>query len=236
MSYLALNPSIINDNDEIIGNYGNTNNSNMNGNSSTNKPRQLRNSNNKTVKKKYNQNVQNMLQTINNSNANANANANANRNINANANNSNNAYANEFDMMENENEPADFNPPNYAELTKTPNVSENNSNGYPVNVTKESFKGLNYSTISNNDNTGNNNEYIKPFITYNNNQLNNEDNMIKHKKDTMLEKLNYMIMLLEEQQNERTDHIMEELILYFFLGIFMIFMVDSFVRSGKYVR
>jgi hypothetical protein len=29
---------------------------------------------------------------------------------------------------------------------------------------------------------------------------------------------------------------MEELILYFFLGIFMIFMVDSFVRSGKYVR
>ena len=60
--------------------------------------------------------------------------------------------------------------------------------------------------------------------------------MIKNKKDTMLEKLNYMIMLLEEQQNERTDHIMEELILYFFLGIFMIFMVDSFVRSGKYVR
>ena len=60
--------------------------------------------------------------------------------------------------------------------------------------------------------------------------------MLKKKKDTMLEKLNYMIMLLEEQQNERTDHIMEELILYFFLGIFMIFMVDSFVRSGKYVR
>ena len=60
--------------------------------------------------------------------------------------------------------------------------------------------------------------------------------MMKKNKDTMLEKLNYMIMLLEEQQNERTDHIMEELILYFFLGIFMIFMVDSFVRSGKYVR
>ena len=239
MSYLALNPSIINDNDEIIGNYGNTNNSNMNGNSSTNKPRQLRNSNNKTVKKKYNQNVQNMLQTINNSNANANANANANSNINANANNSNNAYANEFDMMENENEPADFNPPNYAELTKTPNVSENNSNGYPVNVTKESFKGLTYSTISNDNNAnndiGSNDEYVKPFINYNSRQ-NEDESMIKNKKDTMLEKMNYMIMLLEEQQNERTDHIMEELILYFFLGIFMIFMVDSFVRSGKYVR
>ena len=55
-------------------------------------------------------------------------------------------------------------------------------------------------------------------------------------KDPLMEKLNYMILLLEEQQNERTDHIMEELILYFFLGIFMIFMVDSFARSGRYVR
>lgn len=235
MSYLALNPSTINDNDEIIGNYGNTNmsGSNMNGGNK----RQLRNSNNKTIKKKYNQNmnpnVQNMLQTINNSNANTNSSSNINTD-NANA-NANNAY---FEGMENENEPADFNPPNYAELTKTPNVTENNSNGYPVTVTKESFKGLNYSTISNNSNNdiGSNDEYVKPFINYNNNQLNDDESMIKKKKDTMLEKLNYMIMLLEEQQNERTDHIMEELILYFFLGIFMIFMVDSFVRSGKYVR
>ena len=54
MSYLALNPSTINDNDEIIGNYGNTN---MNGGNK----RQLRNTNNKTIKKRYNQNVQNML-------------------------------------------------------------------------------------------------------------------------------------------------------------------------------
>ena len=226
MSYLALNPSTINDNDEIIGNYGNTN---MNGGNK----RQLRNTNNKTIKKRYNQNVQNMLQTINNSNANTNSSSNINDD-NANV---NNAY---FEGMENENnEPADFNPPNYAELTKTPNVTKNNSNGYPVNVTKESFKGLTYSTISNDNNANNdigaNDEYVKPFINYNARQ-NEDDNMIKNKKDTMLEKLNYMIMLLEEQQNERTEHIMEELILYFFLGIFMIFIVDSFVRSGKYVR
>jgi len=229
MSYLALNPSTINDNDEIIGNYGNTN-MNNGGNK-----RQLRNTNNKTIKKRYNQNVQNMLQTINNSNANTNSSSNINDD-NANP-NANNAY---FEGMENENnEPADFNPPNYAELTKTPNVTKNNSNGYPVNVTKESFKGLTYSTISNDNNANNdigtNDEYVKPFINYNARQ-NEDDNMIKNKKDTMLEKMNYMIMLLEEQQNERTDHIMEELILYFFLGIFMIFMVDSFVRSGKYVR
>ena len=230
MSYLALNPSTINDNDEIIGNYTNSNMNNL-GNK-----RQLRNSNNKTIKKRYNQNVQNMLQTINNSNANTNSSSNINDNTD-NADVNSNAY---FEGMENENnEPADFNPPNYAELTKTPNVTKNNSNGYPVNVTKESFKGLTYSTISNDNNANNdigtNDEYVKPFINYNSRQ-NEDDSMIKKNKDTMLEKLNYMIMLLEEQQNERTDHIMEELILYFFLGIFMIFMVDSFVRSGKYVR
>ena len=49
-------------------------------------------------------------------------------------------------------------------------------------------------------------------------------------------KLNYMISLLEEQQDERTNHVTEEVVLYSFLGIFVIFVVDSFVRVGKYVR
>jgi hypothetical protein len=52
----------------------------------------------------------------------------------------------------------------------------------------------------------------------------------------VIEKLNYMIHLLELQQNEKTGHVMEELILYTFLGVFVIFVVDSFARSGKYVR
>jgi hypothetical protein len=52
----------------------------------------------------------------------------------------------------------------------------------------------------------------------------------------LLEKLNYMIHLLEEQQDERTGNVTEEVILYCFLGIFIIFVVDSFVRVGKYVR
>ena len=55
-------------------------------------------------------------------------------------------------------------------------------------------------------------------------------------KDQLLDKLNYMIHLLEEQKDEKTGHIMEELILYSFLGVFMIFIVDSFARAGKYVR
>jgi hypothetical protein len=45
-----------------------------------------------------------------------------------------------------------------------------------------------------------------------------------------------MIHLLEEQQNEKTNNITEEFILYTFLGVFIIFVVDSFARSGKYTR
>jgi len=55
-------------------------------------------------------------------------------------------------------------------------------------------------------------------------------------KDQLLEKLNYMILLLEEQKDEKTGHVVEELILYSFLGVFMIFIVDSFARAGKYTR
>ena len=52
----------------------------------------------------------------------------------------------------------------------------------------------------------------------------------------LLEKLNYMIHLLEEKQDERTHHVAEEVVLYGFLGIFVIFIVDSFTRVGKYTR
>ncbi len=55
-------------------------------------------------------------------------------------------------------------------------------------------------------------------------------------KDELLTKLNQIIYLLEEQQNEKTGQVTEELILYSFLGIFIIFIVDSFARAGKYVR
>ncbi len=53
----------------------------------------------------------------------------------------------------------------------------------------------------------------------------------------LMEKINYMIHMLEQQQNEKTSNITEEFILYMFLGIFIIFIVDSFSRTSlKYVR
>lgn len=54
--------------------------------------------------------------------------------------------------------------------------------------------------------------------------------------DVLLQKLNYMITLLEDQKDEKTNNVTEEVILYSFLGIFIIFMADTFVRAGKYVR
>lgn len=54
--------------------------------------------------------------------------------------------------------------------------------------------------------------------------------------DSLMQKLNYMIHLLEEKQDMKTGTAMEEMILYCFLGIFVIFLVDSFSKVGKYVR
>jgi hypothetical protein len=54
--------------------------------------------------------------------------------------------------------------------------------------------------------------------------------------DTLLQKVNYMINLLEEQKDERTNNVTEEVVLYCFLGVFIIFVTDSFARVGKYVR
>jgi hypothetical protein len=52
----------------------------------------------------------------------------------------------------------------------------------------------------------------------------------------LMEKINYMIHLLEGQQHEKTENITEEFLLYTFLGVFVIFVVDSFARAGKYTR
>ncbi len=54
--------------------------------------------------------------------------------------------------------------------------------------------------------------------------------------DNLMAKLNYVIHLLEEQQDQKTGSVTEEIILYAFLGVFIIFIIDSFARAGKYVR
>jgi hypothetical protein len=64
----------------------------------------------------------------------------------------------------------------------------------------------------------------------------NMDAPVSSSNELLIEKLNYMIHLLEEQKDERTNNVTEEVVLYSFLGIFIIFIVDSFSRVGKYTR
>ena len=59
---------------------------------------------------------------------------------------------------------------------------------------------------------------------------------VSRSNDPILDKLNHVINLLEEQQDDKTSHVTEEIILYFLLGVFVIFIVDSFTRLGKYTR
>ena len=53
--------------------------------------------------------------------------------------------------------------------------------------------------------------------------------------DRYMEKLNYLIHLLEEQQKEQTAGATEEFLLYCLFGVFVIFVVDAFARYGKNV-
>lgn len=54
--------------------------------------------------------------------------------------------------------------------------------------------------------------------------------------DKLMEKLNYIIHMLEAQQHEKTNNVVEEVVLYTFLGVFIIFICDTFARAGKYHR
>jgi len=87
----------------------------------------------------------------------------------------------------------------------------------------------------------NNNYYTRVIPNYGTNTNMNAANRpytseMYSTQDVLLQKLNYMITLLEDQQDERTNNVTEEVVLYSFLGIFIIFIADTFVRTGKYVR
>ena len=75
-------------------------------------------------------------------------------------------------------------------------------------------------------------DYYNQYIPnqYSNSALSMDSN------SELLKKLDNILLLLEEQHEEKTSYITEELILYVFLGIFVIFVLDSFVRVGKYTR
>ena len=49
-------------------------------------------------------------------------------------------------------------------------------------------------------------------------------------------KVNHILEILEQQKEIKTNQKNEEIVLYCFLGLFLIYIIDSFVSIGKYSR
>ena len=109
----------------------------------------------------------------------------------------------------------------YDKQVNTPNNTPNNiKEGLAVNQ-------QNYSTVDDAyEGVSHQNTYSPYQGTSSNINSNSE----------LLKKLDNILHLLEEQHEEKASYITEELILYVFLGVFIIYVLDSFVRIGKYVR
>ena len=154
-----------------------------------------------------------------------------------------------------------FNPPPKAEsagVQKTIPRKQDQESMIPMNMTSnndvmfrtlgrapqpnyEGTDNLDLNDYSNYGNNKTNEEYYKRVIPGYKNPVNkpyyNTPSIQEApSQDVLLQKLNYMITLLEDQQDERTNNVTEEVVLYSFLGIFIIFIADTFVRAGKYVR
>ena len=116
-----------------------------------------------------------------------------------------------------------------SELEKLNSNSENN-------LTAKTYLNSNinskYSNLT--DSYKNNFEYLNNLNQFQGFNTNTDN--ISYDNNQLLSKLDYIIHLLEEQHNEKTNHITEELILYLFLVFFIIFVLDSFAKASKYIR
>ena len=170
-------------------------------------------------------------------------------------NNNNNAKSSMQQRASYSNQPNQQNQPNasnYVDSIEYNDLKNNYGDNKSVEEYYKKFSpNYSYGTVSNwnrnaqsqgQTNMNNMNKKIYANENANANMYNPYNNTFSPSSSTniensiLLEKLNYMIHLLEEQQDERTNNVTEEVILYCFLGIFMIFIVDSFTRVGKYVR
>jgi len=64
-----------------------------------------------------------------------------------------------------------------------------------------------------------------------------QDSNVQHgSNQELMKKLNYIIDLFEDQKEIKTNQKNEEIVMYCFLGVFVIYVLDSFVYIGKYSR
>ena len=67
----------------------------------------------------------------------------------------------------------------------------------------------------------------------------NSTNMVEPKKQTnqeLLDKMNKILEMFEDQKEIKTGQKNEEIVLYCFLGLFVIYIMNSFVNIGRYSR
>ena len=123
---------------------------------------------------------------------------------------------------------SDFNPPPKPMSTGNERRKEtSNKKSVGDEMTHENFTAMTEGTYAH--------EYYNQFIRPGTHPQIGDPQLSGTGKE-LVEKLNYMIHLLEEQHDEKVNNITEEIVLYSFLGVFVIFIVDSFVKVGKYIR
>jgi hypothetical protein len=132
------------------------------------------------------------------------------------------------ESFENDDSLADFTPPPMPK-----------SSGVQKTVEKENFESRTLPEYTQFYNTKV--ESHQPYIVDHDTSLNhyyneNQSNKKSSNSDDINNKLNDIIQMLKEQQDYKTEHVTEEIILYSFFGIFIIYLVDSFKRVGKYTR
>ena len=123
----------------------------------------------------------------------------------------------------------DFQPPPQPVLSKIKQHQQMNNENNMSN--DKSIDTEEYSKLDNLSNAQYYKQMAAPYFTNTSNSINDiTDNKV-------VDKLNYLIHLMEEQKDEKTQNVTEELILYSFLGVFVIFVVDSFNKGGgRYTR
>ena len=58
----------------------------------------------------------------------------------------------------------------------------------------------------------------------------------RHTNQELLDKMNKILEMFEDQKEIKTGQKNEEIVLYCFLGVFIIYIMDSFVNIGRYSR
>ena len=147
-----------------------------------------------------------------------------------------NSISEDFDDMDDMDDSglANFEPMSNPVITKAPDDKKKQKMP-PKNKDDEAVTLEQFESINENDMAQNNyQQYMNTYVPYYSKPQNAAN--LHGSKDELMKKLNYMIHLLEKQEDEKTSNVTEELVLYMFLGVFTIFCVDSFARAGKYTR